>query len=325
MKDKVKRLRDAKLRIKIIIFFICLILSISTWLIIKLSKDYVATLDYPLRFTHLQKDKVLINNGDTIIHVHLNLKGFELIYKRYFPKNNYFNIDLSNIKFKKTAHGYISYLASNEYLHQILSQSDLKEKLISVTPDTVLLAMESRAYKKVPVKLDISYDFQKQYQLYGNIKCEPDSIVISGTKADLNRIREVETRKCVFHKLIQNQIVKIPLRPINGIGKVNFSKKLVSVTIPVEKFTEASVVLPININNSEKYTIKIFPNETKINFWVALKDYRRIDPGMFSVMVNCENIETTPGKRLDVGITRYPSFVTNITLEPESVEYILLK
>jgi hypothetical protein len=105
---------------------------------------------------------------------------------------------------------------------------------------------------------------------------------------------------------------------------VKLSKNTVNVFVPVEKFTEASLLLPIDLNMFPEYHLRTFPDKAKIIFRVAMKDYKKIDPAMFAITVDPVGI-TTGASKLDIVVHKYPYFISDIVIDPKSVEYILLK
>ncbi|MCK9616328.1 MAG: hypothetical protein M0R21_00670 [Lentimicrobiaceae bacterium] len=313
-----------KLRFKVTVFIVCLIISICTWLVIKLSKDYNVILDYPVTFSHFPKELVMINQIDSNLHLNVSIKGFEYIFKKYFIKNKNLNIQLPDLSPSKKKEDYHALLLTSELLSQIQTQTNLSNRLISIQPDTLFFRMEKRHYKKVPVHLNLNLEFKKQYQLYDNIACEPDSIIISGTLEEISKIQKVETQKKGLSNVEKSETFSVKIKRPKTRVPVKLSKNTVNVFVPVERFTESSLLLPIDLNMFPEYHLRTFPDKAKIIFRVAMKDYKKIDPAMFAITVDPVGI-TTGASKLDIVVHKYPYFISNIVIDPKSVEYILLK
>lgn len=313
-----------KFRIKVSVFTICLFLSTLTWLVIKLSKDYTVTIDYVVIYDNFPEDLVLVNQMDSTMHLTLKAKGFDFLFKKYFSSNNYLHVNLPDLKPAAKGSGYYAVLPSFELTAQIQTQTGYKENLITISPETLFFNMEKRMFKKVPVYKHLKLDFQKQYQLYDSISVEPDSIVISGREKDIQGIHYVETNTRVLRNLDKSEsfIAKIK-RPKTHVP-VMLSRSSVNIFIPVEKFTELSLILPVELTMFPEYHLRVFPDKAKVTFRVAMKDYKKIDPAMFALTIDPVGI-TSGEKKLNVVAHRYPYFINNLRIEPESVEYIIVK
>ena len=72
---------------KIIVFSLCLFISLFFWMLIKFSKEFQLTVLCPVSFVNLPKDKVLMNNADTTFLITIKSQGFNLLYYQLFKKS----------------------------------------------------------------------------------------------------------------------------------------------------------------------------------------------------------------------------------------------
>ena len=115
-----------------------------------------------------------------------------------------------------------------------------------IFPDTVTFVFDQKSQKIVPVKLNLTYSFAKQYQLNGKVKVIPSNIIIKGPKSVLDEIDFLETKQHNISDIGSTKRHLIPLKSENNQG-VDFGISAVVAEIPVEKYTEAEIMLPVTM------------------------------------------------------------------------------
>jgi hypothetical protein len=178
-------------------------------------------------------------------------------------------------------------------------------------------------HKKVPVKLDLTLNFEKQYLLYDSIKYFPDSVIVSGSPQTLDTLRYVTTTKKEFEKLKESQSFSLGFTKSKNI-KYTVHPEMVKVNFSVEKYTDGTIEVPVSIGNSG-VNLKLFPDKVNVTYLVAMKDYKSITPDMFSATVNAVKLQEHKDNKLKVEISKVPSFLKITRVEPEKVEYIIVK
>ena len=192
-----------------------------------------------------------------------------------------------------------------------------------ITPDTIFYEFSSVERKKVPVEPNIDIDYASQYMLGSGLTSQPDSIIISGPHSLTDTIKKVQTIYKKFSKVDKSFTVDLKLIPITG---VYFVKKQVTLFIPVEKFTESFVMVPvIVINLPDSMEMKTFPASVKINYIVALRNYNKVRPRQFRAIVDYRNIYSSINNKLKVTLERQPAIVKSVSFRPKNVDYIIEK
>ncbi len=322
-----KALKNKKIhnRKKLIIFSICLFISLFFWTLKKFSKEYQLTLHYKINFQNFPSDRVLLNNSDSSFFVTIKSQGFNLIYHQLFNHNDNLNIDFSEIKLYESNSEKISYLGANQIFKIIKAQSDFNYNVIGLFPDTFALKWEKAIYKNIAVTPLLKLNFQKQYQIYDSIKISPDSIFISGTLKDINQIQRFYTQSVALNNLKSNQTIYLNIIKPKQFPKIKLFAEKVKVQFSVEKYTESELEIPIGIQNNTNFkNIKLFPDKVKIKYLVALKDYKRINQQMFTASVNADLFNPSDNKT-KINIIRVPDKIKITGIYPEKAEYIIFK
>lgn len=318
--------RHTGLRKKIYVFFICLIIASFTWILIKLSREYNEVLVFKVNYTNIPAGKVIVNSPDTTLTLKLKSKGFRILSNKQFFKPDPITIDLNSLIRKKKNSITDYYIATADLYVMVGNQIHYPNEVIAISPDTLYFRLEKVFSKKVPVKLMTNISFAQQYELADSMKYDPDSVTISGPFAAIDSINFVETVTKTFTKLNSSQTLSLNFNPRYGQLNVAISPAFERVLIPVDKFTEASIELQISIvNNSNNYIVRTFPEKVKVTYLVSLTNYKNVKASMFSAVSDLSKAQATKTKKLKVDIVKYPSFVKIQKIQPEKIEYILLK
>jgi hypothetical protein len=323
-KENILQRNKGTRRGKIYIFAICFLISATIWCLIKLSSVYDAEVLYPVEFINAPEKKVIVNNVDSFLVIHIKTTGFKLLEYKFLKNPHPLKIDLSRLyKKSNTPENQEFFLLTSLLHYQLQQQVGSKNQLVSVKPDTLFFAFENSYFRKVPVKLKLDINFKKQYAIYDSIKLVPDSIMVSGAFKLLKEIGYIETEKKSISNLSANTELILRLKNNYPKNLISFPEKTVKVSLSVEKFTESVIELPVNlVNESKKTAVKIFPDKVKITYLVAMKDYKKINKDEFTVIADySKHIDNT----INVQLLRNPSKVRITKIDPEKIEYLLIK
>lgn len=308
-------------------FIICIVIATFIWLLIKLSQFYVDDINYPIVFTNIPSNELLVNASDSNLSVTVKAKGFRIMNLKYFSRHSPIFIDVSKLSVKKIDKSYKSGIKTSFLYNSISKNLMSDDEIVSIYPDSLSLLFDELFHKKIPVKSAIKYSLKNQYLLYDSIKFVPDSIVVTGPSSVINNIDFVETYDRKYLLLDKNVSDKIKLKFPDKKSKTIYSANSVNLIIDVEKYTEASSEVFVNVlsTNKNENAFKLFPEKVKITYVVALKDFKRIDNKMFFVNAIFENDNLTDNKKLRLEVANAPDFVKITKISPEKVEYIILK
>jgi hypothetical protein len=150
----------------------------------------------------------------------------------------------------------------------------------------------------------------------------PDCVTVVGPQEVISKIEFIETTHKEVRNINQSQTVNVQLSlPVNA-KDVKCIPETVNVVLTVDKFTESEIEIPI-ICTDAGAGIKTFPEKVKITYFVTLENYKRIDEKMF--IANVIYSKEQPSEKLKVNLLQYPSFIKIIKIEPEEVEYLIIK
>ncbi|NOR86504.1 MAG: hypothetical protein GQ527_02730, partial [Bacteroidales bacterium] len=197
---------------KTAIFLACLAISTFMWLLIKLSKEYQMEVKVALVFQNMPKDKILINQPDSIISVKVTDNGFDMIGISLFGASEPMSIQVDKLRQKNIAHHqYKSFVMSNSFYDQLRQEFSSATFVTDMRPDSIIFIFEEQTSKKVKIDAQLTYQLSPQYQLSGDLILKPDSITIYGSETILEGITSISTKETEFEHLESSVHENIPL------------------------------------------------------------------------------------------------------------------
>ena len=313
-------------RKRLYVFIICILFSSAFWLQIKFSKTYSLTIEHPLIFINVPKNKVLVNQLNKNLVLNVKEKGFQLLTYKFLKSPVPLLIDMTKLKKITRNDKIFYYLPVNKLLNNLSRQLDHKSELVSIIPDTIFCELDDIIHKKVPIKLNLNVSYEKQYGLYDKIVIKPDSIYIIGSKNLLKNVNELSTKLINLKNLNSNYSSSVPLNLLNTNQVVDYSSKSVNLKFIVEKFTGGSVIVPITgIKCPEGYKLKTFPETITVDYQVAFRDYQKIKSNQFVVVADYSTLENLSNSTIELKILKSPPTVKFVRTNIKKAEYILIK
>ena len=305
---------------RIVIFAVCLLIATVLWFLNALEKDYSATLSYPVKYVNPPNKLFLANTPPSKFELNVEAHGFTLLrYKLTFPFSP-IKIDLSAASQNMESNGKVILIPTKHLIRQIGDQVSKEITVTDVIPGNIPLVFDSLKTKTVAVLPQVTLNFPPQFYLRGSITVIPESIKISGPAAIIDTIQFLHTEPEIFQSLDKNTERVVPVRQSPN---TNLSADMVTLHIPVEKFTEKTVMLPVQVvHRPEGYKVKLFPPEVSVAFMVGLSDYENITAADFSVAVDYEQA-VEGNTTLDVFVGMKPPFIQSLKVHPGAVEYLI--
>lgn len=314
--------RKYKFNNKVLTFFFFVTLSWVFWFLIALDRHYTTNINFPVKYIHQFPDKEMVGEIPDKLLINVSGQGYTLL-RTIFTRHNH-NINLRVVTLNLNAiKGYDNkyFMLTRTLKDDIKRQLGVELNVNDILPDSLYYTFSNIVRRKIPVEPDINIEFQQQYMFGGSINCLPDCVWVSGPLSIVDTIFELKTNNYKFKKIsksfqIQAQIKSIP--------RVTIYTNIVSCTVPIEKYTQASIELPIKpINVPDSLRLHIFPSTITVNYNVGLNLYSRITPRLFRVVVDYKHIKNSINNRLKISIERQPAYVKVLSVNPRSVEYIV--
>lgn len=317
---------DGRLRNRFSVFLVCVVLSSLMWGSIKLTREYEAPLKYRIVPVNVPPGKILTGMPDSVITLTLFARGIDLYSGLIFNRKNVLIVDLTKIRLQRQGDQYTGFVKSSAIFKSVAAQLPAGSRLVSMDTDTLHFVFNKSFRRKVPVHPELVLDFMPQYQLYDSLEVRPDSVFVSGLRSIVDTIHHVSTVRKSIKGLNSNYSVILELEKPQVVPPVTLSTDSVTVTIHVEKFTEADIEVPVELYSGDKaVSYRTFPEKVRLTCRVSMRDYKRLDASLFTVAVDYALAMESRKNRVPVEVKRKPSFARVIRTDPEKVEILLLK
>ncbi|HEY0030910.1 MAG TPA: CdaR family protein [Bacteroidia bacterium] len=288
-----------------------------------LSKNYVITASFPVKYVNLPEDKIIANHLPETIDLELKSTGFNLLMYKIKAQKETILLDIQDARRLPAKNHF--YIPCNEHLNKITSQFNSAIEIIKMKPDTVFINYNKKQSKEVPVKVNLFVDFDEQYQQTDSVIVDPEYITVSGPADALDSISYVETVPASAKKISAPLALKLEIKKFTDDKQIELSHNAVEVKMNVTKFTEAVMELPVEVENLPRgYNLKTFPDKVSVKYQVAFDNYGKINALDFRAIVDYNKIE--PGSnKLKVQLVKVPPQVRSVKLNTDKVEYIIRK
>ncbi len=293
---------------------ICIGLALILWLLVKLSEEFITTRAVKIEYL-LPDDRSFVETPPASVMTTVKGTGWNLL-------SNYFAQEEASIQFNLPEKP--SFTINGSILKNKIEQRLGKLDLQDINYDYILLNMEDLDRKRLPIRLVSDLNFALQHQLKDSLKFQPDSVDISGPPSLLGHLTEwpTEPLKMDGIKNSFNSTISLVL-PTNQELKLNTDKVMVS--IEVEHNTQKDLFIPVQVLNGPD-SLNIFPQNIRISCIVGLSNFDQLSGNDFVLEANFKDVSPNSNNNtLPVNLSKVPSFVKQVKLDKESVEYFFVK
>ncbi len=303
---------------EVLIFLVFIIISTFFWFLYALSKPRVSDYQFNLVYKNIPNQYVVANDLQKQITVKVGDVGISLLLYQLLQRDKSIEIDLSRRFNSKEIPFEIS---SKELQDKIKQKINKNTEVISFTPNIIGVEFSKLFHKKLPVRMLGNVTLYQQYTYMGDIIISPSYIDVYGAKQILDTVSYIDT-KPIFLKDLTETAEKV--LDVNKLRGLKYSVDRVKVKIPVEQFTEKALSVIINAKNLPKtVSIKTFPASVNVTFLVGLSQYDKITEGDFEAYVDYDSFNSNTQKQAAVKVVTTNDKISNIRVQPQSVEYIL--
>ncbi len=320
-----KIIRKASSNRKLYVFLFCLSLSFFFWLLNALSKTSTTEVVFDVNYVNQPINKVVLNELPQQLKIKIKGFGYDLMAYKLRLRRSVVKVDLSRLEgFNDVVRS--NTLASTSFSNYISNQLGEQIEIRDIYPDSIRFFFDKRIEKKVKIIPVVELNFKRQFQLFGSVLVKPSITIISGPASVLDTLNEVFTETLVLDDLAETATESIGFRENYASKKILFNPDKVLLHIPVEKFTESSLMVSVtSINVPDSIEIKAIPNEIELKFLIPLSKMASLPSAKFNAEIDYKQINDNFNHKLKVKLTNYPSYIQSLTLNPGKVEYILKK
>jgi len=303
---------------KLRIFLVLLFLSSLYWFFTSLSENYIYETQFEVHYKNIPKDLLFQKAPIDKLTAQIEATGFELLSQ----KINAQSIVLDVSKFTPVKAYQYSFQINNEKLS--IQKQIPDSKIIRFKEDSVFVFLGKLKTKKVPIVSKIEVSFQSGYKLRAPLKIIPDSILIKGPEKFVSKVQSIATNKKELNNLHDDFEIEIPLnlKEIKS-HEIIIEQSHVKLIAKVAKFTEGELEIEIKSPVLSKgMQLELFPKKATLKYEVTFDKYQEVDLSSFEISFIAPK-DNGSTKYLDLILTKKPDFITNYSIEPEQVKFLM--
>jgi len=308
----------ASVKNKRINVFILFLLSAFVILIFtKLSKDYTNDIVFKIDKVNVPKENVILNDSNNVLVITLKTHGFKWL--DFYLSRPKVKVDFSKDVYKKDS--VFIWSKSKAFLNN--TQFDKNVELLNISPDTLMFRYDVNLVKKVPVRLNANIKFAPGYDVSEPYALEPDSIQIIGPKVLVNEINMIETDSMYLSDIRTDLLETIQLKLPENNKELIFSNTNIVLKAPVEKFTEGTLKISVNvINVPANMNLNFFPKTVNVSYSVSLSNFNSIKNKDFKVVCDYSKIVANQSILIPE-LVKTPKLIKNAKINQKHIEFII--
>lgn len=300
-----------------LVFSFFVLLAFGFWLLQSLQQEYEIEIEIPVRYKNVPTDIAFTSATPENIVAKVKDKGSVLLNYSFGRAFAPIEVNMKETSGKSGAITILKKEIENDILKQLIATTSLTE----FTPSLLEITYSQRQQKSVPVSFNGTIHTEPGFQISGDIQIQPALAEVYASQELLDTITVVKTVATEIKNGNKTIVRNLQLQKIEG---ANIAPETVSITIPIEEYTEKTLEIPVQCTDiPAQYTVRIFPQSVKVNCTVPLSRFKELSEDLFAILVPFSELEQSTEGALPIYLNKKPEWVHTATLMPQKIEFIL--
>ncbi|MCM1483975.1 MAG: hypothetical protein NC043_06540 [Muribaculaceae bacterium] len=295
------------------LLFVCV--AFVFWVFLSLDAEIQRDFEVPVELENVPDSVVIIGDVPSQFNVVVQAKGSQLLTFMWGK------MPVMKIKFSQTSGSKGKFSMTRSKLDaRLRDYFGQGVQILSLRPDSLKFAYTSSAGRRLPIKLTTDIKPNLQCIISGPIRCSADSVTVYSSGDFPRDLTEITSEPIVLSDIKDTTVVTVDLKGAPGIRII---PDKVTVTVPVEPLISRRRKVGVEIRNlPEGMGMITFPSAVEVSYLVPMSRYHEDIP----LKVYADYQSLTPGaQKLKVNVTLVPDMYRNVSVNPDSVEFIIEK
>jgi len=304
---------------EILIFISFLLLAFVFWFLQTLQQDYEQRIEFPLRYRNVPAEWILSEKNPKTISILVKEKGATLLYYYWNAPSHLIDITVTGLSQASDS----SLQITNRMLEtEVTKHFFASTSIISFEPREIELFYDLLSNRLTPVSAQVTIATKPGFQVSGNVVISPSAVRLFGSSKDLEMLNEIKTKPVSLEDVSKTMELTVKLDLPEGVKPED---ETVTLTIPVEEFTEKKIKLPVLCTDlPEDYVLRMFPSSVEVTCNLPLSKFRELTAEKLEIIIPFTEFEENQGTgKVPVRLTRQPAWVSNPVVSPEELEFII--
>jgi len=310
-------------RRKLMVFLVCVAVSLLSWLMINLGQEYSSTVLVPVSYVNFPQNKVLLNNIPNQLAVNVNGSGYDLLQYDDKLMLDTLVINLDNLKmssFGDYERGYLDPAILSQSLQKRINGAIGINRVLS---DSIEFLFDLKVSRVVKVKPVVQYSLEAGHVLLDSIAAFPSEVEIFGPLTLLDTLQYIKTKVINTGELNAKKAF-VGMLDIDRFGKdARVYPDSVKVQIDVDRLTEKRfMITPEQLNVPDSLRLLTFPTNVEVISQIPISKFNDISKSEFSVSVDYLDLQKDY-LVLPVTIEKWPTAARQTKVVPTQVEIVI--
>ena len=196
-------------------FLLCVLFSASIWLVLNLSRQYVAIVSVPVVAKSNIEGRAALSQSEATATAQVTASGYRhVVMARRHKRAVQVEFAASDFRHAGGDRYAISNAALYRYVSQVFGDGVTVESFIS---DDLEFSFPEESYKKVPVRAVLSVSYAPQYMALKPLSLQPDTVLVYGEPSRLENVTSVSTKPLDLDNLRSSAHGKVRLETLSGV------------------------------------------------------------------------------------------------------------
>ena len=290
--------------------------AVALWLSITMGYEYQTVVSVPLVLENIRPNRSLAKVVPPDVNVKVHASGWQLVGLYFVPDVRYV-LDLSDISNR------FSFVTSKDIMERLKLPQGIHT--VDIKPDTIVVVLDDRIKKTVPVEPVVTMTFHEGYGVVGDITSIPDSVTLTGAKDLLDRIDRWQTDPLIFSNLKSDVNARVGVSDTMSYGITPFPAA-VAVQIDVQPIAEKSFKgIPVEVNQVPgNRVVVLIPPKIDIIVRGGIEQVAAVEQKDFSSYVDYKSILLDTTGSIHPVVTT-PKDIKIVRQDPERLQYVVRK
>lgn len=248
---------------------LALLLSILLWVLATLNQNYEMQLEYKIAIDNVPKELFLTQQNSHILSVKARGPGVDLIVESIRARRDTLFLPYRDAMRED------SNVPIDVFVTEV--QNNFQEntmEILGIKPDFLELGFEEKIFKKVPLRLNTSFNLRRGYQLENKPLPDPDYVTIYGPPERIKEIPYWQTMSTSTEKISEPGVIEVPVDTQKGLV---ISPPKVKVALNPRLYTEQTFPLYVEVVNEPPAThVRLSSDTIYVTCLLPLDEYEII-------------------------------------------------
>ncbi|MBQ9660398.1 MAG: hypothetical protein IJV37_03915 [Bacteroidales bacterium] len=241
-------------------FLLCVLFSAGLWLVLNLSRDYVAIESVPVVARSNIEGRAAVSTSEATATAQVAASGFRhLALGRRYRRPVQVVFTASDFRHEKEEMYAISNTNLYRYTSELFGDGVTVESFIS---EDLVFSFPEETYKRVPVRPVLSVSYEPQFMALSPMSLQPDTVLVYGEPARLENVEYVLTHPLELDDLRSSVHGKVRLEAPSG---VRLSHEETIYSMEVTRYVELRSEVKVGVRNAPmRQSLAVLPSTATV-------------------------------------------------------------